>query len=90
MRIIISEQQASLILNKMKELISGVLSQMNIEIKDLDIIPTYFPKRGLKIILKLEKKEDRKKAKDLIDDLLGDVANFGDERKFDISVEREK
>jgi len=84
MRILITEQQASLIIEKMKELIKMVLSQKDIEIKDLDIVPTFFPKRGLKIILKLVNKEDKRQAKEFIDDLLGGVPQFGDERTFDI------
>lgn len=84
MKIILTEQQASLIIEKMKELIKMVLSQKDIEIKDLDIVPTFFPKRGLKIILKLVNKEDKNQAKEFIDDLLGGVPQFGDERTFDI------
>lgn len=84
MKIIITEQQASVIIDKMKNLISMVLAQKEIDIKDLDIVPTFFPKRGLKIILKLVNKEDKHKAKEFIDDLLGGVPQFGDERTFDI------
>jgi|LauGreDrversion4_2_1035121.scaffolds.fasta_scaffold385023_2 hypothetical protein len=82
MKIIITEQQSSLILGKLKNVIQMVLSQQGIDIKDLDIVPSFFPKRGLKIILKLEDKSKKSIAKELINDLLGNVANFGDERKF--------
>ena len=82
MKIIITEQQSSLILGKLKNVIQMVLSQQGIDIKDLDIVPSFFPKRGLKIILKLEDKSKKTIARELINDLLGSVANFGDERKF--------
>jgi len=82
MKIIITEQQSSLILDKLKNVIQMVLSQQGIDIKDLDIVPSFFPKRGLKIMLKLEDKSKKTIAKELINDLLGSVANFGDERKF--------
>lgn len=82
MKIIISEQQSGLILNKLKNVIEMVLLQQGIEMDDLDIVPSFFPKRGLKIILKLKDKSKKAEVKSLINDLLGNVASFGDERKF--------
>ncbi len=82
MKIIITEQQSSLILDKLKNVIQMVLSQQGIYIKDLDIVQSFFPKRGLKIILKLEDKSKKAVARELINDLLGNVVSFGDERKF--------
>jgi hypothetical protein len=90
MKIIITEQQASVIIDKIKNLISMVLAQKEIEIQDLDIVPTFFPKRGLKVILKLENKEDKNKAREIVDDLLGGVGQFGDERKYNITTEQKR
>ena len=90
MKIIITEQQASVIIDKMKNLISMVLAQKEIDIKDLDIVPTFFPKRGIKVILKLENKEDKKRAREIVDDLLGGVGQFGDERKYNITTEQKR
>ena len=76
MKYIITEQQASEIFTLYRKLIKDVLEQKDIYVKDVEITPIYFP-RGLKVIVKLEKGQDKELARKLIKGIVGSLSGFG-------------
>jgi len=59
-----------------RKLIQDVLEQKDIYVKDVEITPIYFP-RGLKVIVKLEKGQDKELARKLIKGIVGSLSGFG-------------
>lgn len=85
MKILITEQQAELILTKVKELIRLVLMQRNILTKDIEVIPTFFPERGMQVKIKLENPSDKNEVREIVKDLLGGVGTFGEKKTLKIT-----
>ena len=85
MKILITEQQAELILTKVKELIRLVLMQRNILTKDIEVIPTFFPERGMQVKIKLENPSDKNEVREIVKDLLGGVVTFGEKKTLKIT-----
>lgn len=85
MKILITEQQAELILTKVKELIRLVLIQKNILTKDIEVTPTFFPERGIQVKIKLENPSDKSEVSKIVKDLLGGVRSFGEKKTLKIT-----
>lgn len=77
MRIIISEQQASQILDMYKNLIEKILDQKEILYNDVVITPSFFPDRGIKIIVKLQNPSDKPLVRELVKGLTDSLTSFG-------------
>jgi hypothetical protein len=84
MKIIITEQQASKLLDIYSELISKVLAQKNIVVKDVKIVPIFFPEQGVRAIVKLEGGQNKDLARKLIKGILGGIANFGKSKEINL------
>ena len=82
MRIIITEQQSEYILNHASKIIRNVLSQKDIEIDYIKIEPSLYPKRGLKVKLKLKDNTQKKEALSLIKGILGALGSFGSDNTY--------
>lgn len=85
MKIIITEQQYSKILDTYKDLIEKVLHQKNIFFDKITIDPVYFPERGLKINVKLRFKEDKNLANKLVKGILNYLTSFGPNKSINIT-----
>lgn len=85
MKIVITEQQASQILNLYSELIHKVLSQKNILVKDVKLVPLFFPKHGVRALVKLESGQDKELARKLIKGILSGMVSFGQNREVSLT-----
>lgn len=85
MKIVITEQQASQILNIYSELIHKVLLQKNILVKDVKLVPLFFPQQGVRALVKLESGQDKELARKLIKGILSGMVSFGQNREVSLT-----
>lgn len=86
MKILVTEQQAELIITKIKELIRLVLLQKDINISELDVNPTFYPERGIQVKVRIEDPSKKSEAREIVKDLLGGVSNFGQKKSLKVTA----
>jgi hypothetical protein len=85
MRIIVTEQQASQLLGIYSDLIEKVLTQKNIVVKEVKIVPLFFPEPGVRAIVKLGGGQNKELARKLIKGILSGLVNFGKNKELSLS-----
>jgi predicted RNase H-related nuclease YkuK (DUF458 family) len=85
MKILVTEQQYSKLMDLYKELIKNVLDQKNINVSDISVTPIFFPESGIQIDVKLKFNHDKPLAKDLIKGIIGNLSSFGPKKVLKIT-----